>query len=566
MSATTEISATEDTVKSVLSRSYRFIVPEYQREYSWSEDQWQEFWSDLLNVVEGGGSHFLGSIVVVEKNTSIDQMNEYEVVDGQQRLTTISILLCTIRQYYDRSDRSNDADTLSDQYLFEKDDDFNPHQKIKLNELDNPQYRRVLNGNSPRQKESQIKKASEFFESKLLDLEENNVDDIRKHLLNSMSIVTIECDNQESAFRLFETLNDRGLELSAVDLMKNHLYKAADERSHINSEAIQRDWEAIIDDIRYELDDPYRFFIQYIFYAPEPEYNENISENTLYDRFKYLIDEEIPDSDLTIADYISRMADHVMLYLNIVNSEVDKYDNSTNKKVNELLSELDRIGYTQERTYLMGILSNIDTGTEVVRAIQMIESFVVRRRFTSSITGSDLNELYARICAESFRKENPLPYIRSILNDRAPTDDEFTASIMNNSFSRSQRTLYFLEKLESEYFQPNAILPPSGEIEHIAPRKSFTAKKYNKWTDYLDVGREEFDGYKDQLGNLTILEKKLNIQASDNPFEQKKERYVESNYKMPQQLCQYDIWDSTMIEQRTRQLANVATDVWNFDR
>jgi uncharacterized protein with ParB-like and HNH nuclease domain/transcriptional regulator with XRE-family HTH domain len=565
MSSATNISATEDTIDSVLSRSYRFVVPDYQRQYSWSKDQWQEFWNDLLGVVEEGGTHFLGSIVVVERNTSIDEINEYEVVDGQQRLTTISILLCVIRQYYDNIGRIGDAESLSDAYLFEKDNDFNPHQKIKLNSLDNPQYRRILNGNTPRQSDSKLREATEFFESKVVDLEDEEVDEIRKRMLESLTLVTIECNNQESAFRLFETLNDRGLELSEVDLMKNYLYKQSDSRAEINSEAIKRDWESIIDDIRYDLNDPYRFFVHYFLYQPEPIINTSISQHTLYDNFKDVIDNRIPESDLDLPGYISGMADDVHLYSDIVNAEIGKYDTSSNNRINDLLDELDRLGYTQERTYLMGVFSNLDSATEALRATKLIESFIVRRRFTSSITGSDLNELYAQICAEAFEREDPVSYIKGRLKNHAPSDDEFRAALSNHSFNRSDRTLFFLERLESEYFQPNSSPSTVGEIEHIAPRKSYTAKKYNKWAEYLQVGRDEFNRVKDQLGNLTILEQRLNIQAGDNPFVQKKEKYRQSNFKMSNKVAEEEDWSISRIDQRTRDLSKIATKVWDFN-
>ena len=564
MSVETGITATEDTVQRLLSRDYKFVVPEYQRQYSWQEDQWEEFWSDLQKI-SNQDTHFLGSIVVVEEQKGIDKKNELKIVDGQQRLTTISVLMCAIRDRHRKNGNESAVQGINNEFLFLMDNDYtNESQKLSLNSLDDEQYRRLVNNESMRESESNLKRAAEYFADKLSGFSDDDLSDLRKKLAQRMTLVTIQCDNQESAFRLFETLNDRGLELSATDLMKNHLYQKA-SRESLGYESIQNDWESIIDGIRYELNKPYRFFVHYLLYAPEPEVTKSISKNTLYNKFKELINKQIPNSEISIQTYIRRMADDVRLYLQIINAEVDKFDSKSNSRINRQLAKLSRLGYTQERTYLMGVFKHLDSATSVVRALELIESFIVRHRFTSSITGSSLNELYAEICSHAFSRDDPIAYIRSRLADVAPSDDEVEAALASNNFSRSDRTLFLLEGIEANYYRTGSSVVPSGEIEHIAPRQSFTAVKYNTWPDHLDVSKERFNEYKDRLGNLTILEKRLNISASDNPFSQKKAEYKESNYAMAQSLTEYDSWSVEEIRDRTERLASAATDIWSFE-
>lgn len=565
MSQSSQISATEDTVKSLLSRKYRYIVPEYQRQYSWEEEHWEDLWRDL-QVLEEGHTHFLGSVVFVERNTDFDELNEFEIVDGQQRLTTISILLCALREYYIQKDNEEAAKSIEDDYLFEQNDDFNDEQKIELNSLDQNQYRRLLQGNPPREDASNLRRAIEFFAEKISSLSEEEVETIRRKLLNSVTIVTIDCPSQESAFRLFETLNDRGLELSQIDLMKNHLYKKVQNDTSINAEAIKQDWESIIDNIRYEMDKPFRFFIHYFLFAPEPDISTNISQTILYDTFKELVDEKIPNSGVTIEGYLSKMAEDSVLYLNIINAEVSKFDSNSNERINNLLRGLDRLGYTQERTYLMGVISHLDSASKVTRAIKLIESYIIRQRFTDYITGSDVNELYAEICRDAFSRDDPVPYIQSQLRNKAPSDDELRVAFANNDFPRSQRTMFLLEGIESgSYRRGSSEKVPTGEIEHIIPRKAFTAKKYNSWQDYLSCGQGEFNEKKDKLGNLTILERRLNLEASDRPFDQKKEKYGGSDYEMAEEITNYDHWSIEKIEERTMEMANKAVDIWDFE-
>jgi uncharacterized protein with ParB-like and HNH nuclease domain len=565
MSPTREITATEDTVNGLLSRNYRYIVPEYQRQYSWDEEQWIDFWKDLQSINQGE-THFLGSVVFIEKQTEFDQLNQYEIVDGQQRLTTISIILCAIREYYQKEGNVEAAESINDDYLWEKDDNFNKNQKLELNKLDQAQYRRLLLGNPPREKESNIRRSIEFFANKISSLSSEDVDDIRKKLLNSVTLVTIDCPSQQSAFRLFETLNDRGLELSEVDLMKNYLYKKVVSDASINEEAIKQDWEDIIDSIRYDMKKPFRFFIHYLLFAPTPDISTNISQNTLYETFQELIDKDIPECEVTLEEYLSGMAKDAILYLNIMNAEVSKFDTASNNRINNLLSGLDRLGYTQERTYLMGLLYHLDSASEVIRGIKLIESHIIRQRFTKNVTGSDLNELYSEICRDAFTRDDPIKYIQNQLRSQAPSDDELEAAITGNDFPRNQRTLFLLERVESSQFRRSSRSQvPSGEIEHIIPRKAYSAKKYNKWQDYLDCGKSQFDENKDKLGNLTILEQRLNLEASDRPFEQKKSKYQASEYLMANEVVEHDEWSIDIVQERTKHLAEMVSKTWDFE-
>jgi hypothetical protein len=103
------------------------------------------------------------------------------------------------------------------------------------------------------------------------------------------------------------------------------------------------------------------------------------------------------------------------------------------------------------------------------------------------------------------------------------------------------------------------------EIEHIAPRKSFTADKYVSWGDYLDCGKETFEEYCNKIGNLTLLNQRMNARAQDKPFDQKKREYESSEFEMTQAITNIEYWSTDKIEERTKKLAEKAPEIWNFD-
>jgi uncharacterized protein with ParB-like and HNH nuclease domain len=467
-------------------------------------------------------------------------------------------------QYEERNE--DDLVNNIENFLWQRDMDDDRHQNLTLGKFDNEPYRELLKGEIPDDQQSQIKKAADFFSGKIRSCSYEEMDNLRKYLLSSMNLVMITCESEESAFRLFETLNDRGLELSAIDLMKNFLFKHASRDANIDYGNIRSNWESIISIIRYELDQPRRFFIHSLLSFEDPDIQDSITQYTLYDTFKNTIEEKIPSSDLTIELYLEKMADSASLYVDIVNATVDKYGEEANQKINSILDDLSNHGYTQERILLFRAFRDIENANKIIRILRLVETFIVRRRITDSITGSKVNELHAELCSEVFDQDNIVEYLKNRLSDRSPDDDIFVASIKNKDFTLNSQTLYYLKKVELNYYQNDSERSlSSGEIEHIAPRKAFTAKKYSPWPDYLATSEEEFDNYKDKIGNLTILEQRINAEAQNNPFEQKKEVYVESEFKMAQHLLEVDRWSLSMIQQRTEELAEAAGEIWNFE-
>jgi len=151
-----------------------------------------------------------------------------------------------------------------------------------------------------------------------------------------------------------------------------------------------------------------------------------------------------------------------------------------------------------------------------------------------------------------------------------PSDLEFENNFQERDFRNNDQTKYILDTFEKKHFMKNAAGKSIKErsevhIEHIAPTSSFTAKKYKKWADYLDIDKAGFENLKTRIGNLTLLEYKLNIRASNKPFLQKKKRYDESSFKMTEKIIEnYSEWKSADILKRTKKLSKIAVDIWSL--
>ncbi|WP_157964899.1 DUF262 domain-containing protein [Halorubrum sp. 48-1-W] len=336
------LSATEDTVEQVLTRNYRYTVPDYQRRYSWQEEQWAALWADL-NSIQENSTHFLGSVVLIERSGGLNELNKLEIVDGQQRIATITVVLSLMREKYYEMGESEQAEDIENKYLKKRDLDRNEYQNLTLSTFDNPDLKKVIERDYNKMDDGQLREAVQFYVKKLESLDVDKLDTLRKRLLASVTLVSIRCEGEQSAFRLFETLNDRGMELSSVDLMKNYTFSkaASASDSEISYEKIQEDWERLIKTLMPNMSQPSRFFRHYIMSAAEPDYDGDVSDYKLYDEYQKIVDSKLPDSGISLNEYVEELADKAELYAKILNHEIDMYDDDGNEAINSKLEDLE---------------------------------------------------------------------------------------------------------------------------------------------------------------------------------------------------------------------------------
>jgi hypothetical protein len=566
MSGSLGISANEDTVESVLSRNYRYTVPDYQRQYSWGEEQWRALWEDL-QALDDGETHFLGSIVVIERSEGLNKLDRLEIVDGQQRLATILTILSVMRQKYLDEGESGQSDAIRDEYLVEQDLDQQEYQNLTLSRYDNDSFSSILNCDFGQVENESLNEALEFYGSRIHGLSVEETDTLRKKLLSSVTLVTIECTEEQSAFRLFETLNDRGLELSSVDLMKNYIFSIAAQDDDVDYEAIKQSWQRTVDNTVPHLNKPSRFFRHYIMSAPAPDYPDDVSDYKLYSIFQDNIDSVRSSQDLTLETYIADIADQSELYIKIVNTDIDQFEHKGNEAINAKLTHLHYIKSVQARTLLLRIFREFDNPNKIEEALGVLERFLIRWKVANYATGGQLDRIYSEICSTVFDADDPVEEMADFFRGKYPSDAEFKAGIENKRVKLNERTKYILKRIEEERYGGTIDRLDQYDTEHIAPRSAFTATRHSAWVAALDTTQATFEQHRDRLGNLTLLESDKNIRASNNPFETKKSEYKASDVSMTRSVAEtYDDWNIDSIQQRTSELAEVAANIWSLEK
>lgn len=531
----------------------QFIVPVYQRRYLWGKDQWMDLWNDIQNI-EVGEDHFLGSIVVINPQHNIE-INQFEVVDGQQRLTTLSLLIAALRDSLIQSGGEQEVSIgealhgyLHCSTMFNKN-----LPKLIPGKLDRNDFDAIVDRKIKVMTDSNMYSAYHFFKGHFS--EQNDLVELAKTIIGSLKVVLIQVMSHKDAFRLFETLNDRGLSLSATDLIKNYILSKAARTSEDELDDIVETWDEIVELVGQL--DHLRFFRQVLLSKTDGVF----SFNKLYDRYKSLVDK----SD-SIVDLVDELKEYAVLYNQICTA------NTKYPSVNEKLRAINAIGAATSYTLLLKLLKNHVTEQQLVSILNLIETFALRRAICSWST-NNLDSIFNQLALNVPVDTRCVEYVKGVLTraDYIPSDADFVANLKTKNFRQDDQCKYILERIEDyhvNFSKEKSIANRSlVHIEHIMPKtiKSKSSKKeYGDWETYLGTDTALHDIHVNKIGNLTLLGSSLNISASNNPFEEKKKNYEQSSIIMTKQLADYPKWDISTIQERTDRLADIAVEIWRL--
>ena len=401
----------------LLDKNRAYKVPIYQRPYVWNEEQWQELYDDLLGLTDSD-VHFLGSVVVVTDLKTTAAVEYYQVVDGQQRLATILVWLAAVRDALKERGETELADYLTG-FLFitqYSDGQFTKIPKLTLGEFDNPLFQDILDGSSPDQNDSLLVKCYSYYRSKIEG-------DILSGLLNKISIVHINVFSHLNAFRLFDTLNDRGLELSSVDLVKNFLLMKVSGEREVFDEIVFL-WNEMFTRIRDK--DPVKFLRRYVL----SRFKGKVPEARLYEKIMIALAHAEPAD---IKAFTADLAEKAGVYDKIVRA------NFASDAVNRRLRDLHLVEVTPSYSLLLLVFSAFDgaghrvSEEDVCAILSAVEAFHIRWGISGRFTGN-LDQIYNAMCLELIGHD-PSQYREFIKNTLA--EELLESGIDDKTFARN---------------------------------------------------------------------------------------------------------------------------------
>ena len=549
------------TLNEFLTRQIKMNIPIYQRKYNWSLDECKQLFEDIISIGkdETRKSYFIGSIVVKKDSEELlDPLAEVTLIDGQQRITTITLIYCALCNYYKNIDERL-CRNIYGNYLVNH--DLDETNKLHLTKNDNESLKYIISI-IPTDKEFKLTPDNsiniynnyEFFKNQIND---ENVEIVIRGL-NKLIFISVVLDQEDNPQLIFESLNSTGLELNKNDLIRNYILMGLDTK-HQN-ELYENYWY----EIEHEFKNNEWFFDEFIRYYLSFESGRLPKRADVYKEFKNHansfenIDELVKDVH-KFAGYFSCI----------------RFGKEEDPELRDAFDSLAELDFNVTLPFLLSAYDdyqnsldnpNINlTRDEFIRIVKYVESYCLRRSICDIPTNS-MNKTFARLSKEINKQDYYNYFVAAMFEKdtykRFPANDEVQEKLLNqNMYSKRKilnHILIAIENTEGKEF----VSTENSTIEHIMPQNLT-----KEWEKELGPNHEEIHSiYLHTLGNLTLTP--YNSELGDKSFYDKKihkkHGFCKSKLSLNEGLCELDKWTDKEITDRTKQLSKKIINIWKY--
>ncbi len=562
------------TIQEILFSNLKFRIPRYQRPYAWGEDQVSEFWNDLNASEE---PFFLGSLIL--NYGTLNETGYIEIIDGQQRLLTITILSAVLRDIAQTIDPST-ADRYQRQDIAIEDRDGNQDFRILPGDTTQKFFKEYIQKEQPTKsiepatkEEQRIQKNYQFLYQRVIsEINRFNSNQEKLSYLNSLRrkvsdlvVIHIQIESEESAYEIFETTNARGVDLSVSDLIKNLIFRKIPPRdSHDFAKEVWQEIIANTETAETELKKFIRYFwiSRYAF----------VTEKRLFKAVKI----KIKDWNQLLQD----LWDDSELFLRLKKGERGEFnDLKHGSRIFRSIFAIRLMNVSQCYVLFLALLRNFEKlETDPTRVFETIEKFTFQYSVISKLPGNKVERLYAHAAIKienavqkplaKHRKAEVQRILAELENDlkkELPPWELFRKSFMELSYRSSKKRKilkYILAKIDAYYRSTDeeVINFDTVNIEHILPRNP------KAW----GLNKKDTKSYVDKLGNLTLLSTKINSKLQNKPLPEKMELLRKSSLPITKELVRMIEdnnlqWGEQQIIQRQEEMAKLAYEkIWKL--
>ena len=582
-----------------------YSVPDFQREYVWKHSNVEKLIDDIYYELYDSeqpiddSEYFLGSIVVFR-----DKDGTFQLIDGQQRMTTIYLIFCVLRDTIRKlGQESKVLDNLIAGVTpdLQTGEDVNKYRLSLHYDSDGAAFlEEVANGRTTALKRSNIVSSSveklsraietiQDFISNRFIAEARDLKKFSSMLTNNVKLIRIETPNLKNALKVFETINDRGVGLTPIDLLKNYLFISVSQKTDSNPtwQKLKGRWETLMKTLYKHQEEPIRFLRYYLMSHYDVNLHNNFPEEEIYDWFveqssKYSISNE----PLKFVDELIIASEHYCYFTQGKN---------TDGTDNQYLQNIKKLQGRYRQHFILLLAGRFLEKDLFSKLCYYVESLLFIYTITRSSRRKDVNLIrnfsqWSRELRRIRDGEELVDFINKYFHSEFEPlryDFESAFSELTDSNIAKFRLRYilakiaqFVEKEAYDNYKPLTwYLDQSIHIEHILPKS-----QNNELRQSFDKPKE-YDSYTKNIGNLTLLEKTLNSSIIDRSYEFKKDGYQQSQILITRalvsklnvgqntqlnrvieilELYPFVIWDSKTIEKRQKMLVNLAKKVWGF--
>jgi hypothetical protein len=552
------------TLRQLLGNGLTYRVPRFQRDYSWTQDEWEDLWQDIQETMRPGGelAHYMGYLVLQSQDN-----RSFDVIDGQQRLTTLSLLALAVLKCLqelaasgvDSEDNRRRVEQLRQSFIGYLDPvTLVPRTKLSLNRNNDAYYRdylvplQKLPQRGLRASEQLLRKAFEWLARQVGEqyARPQNGAELAKfldRLSDKLFFTVITVTDELNAFKVFETLNARGVRLSPTDLLKNYLFSVVYRESSHGQEidALERRWESLVGRLGGE---SFPDFLR----AHWNSRRRFVRESDLFKTIRT----ETPDKR-KVFDLLREMEQDIDVYVALSNPEDDLWSEEQRQSVRELRM----FSVRQPWPLLMAAFRAFNTQgmTELLRACSVI-SF--RYNVISSLVTNEQERTYNGVAQRIAAGElaSPAQVIRALSPIYVADDgfrQNFANKVLRTSAARNKQIVrYLLFALEAHLTgSVYDFDSPRYSLEHILPENPA-----GNWGQFSD---EQVEAAVYRLGNFVMLETKANRELGNRPFDEKRPVYAQSVLDLTRRIAEDNSeWTLDRLAERQRWMARQATGIW----
>ena len=536
----------------IMGNSKSYTIPRFQRDYSWEQTHLEELWQDIEQMLDSETQHFMGYLVF----QTLDGKS-FQVIDGQQRLTTISLLIVAALSHFQAMiNKGIDADhnqqrfdayqktylgvldtvTLKRSAKLTLNRHNNPHFSSLTKEMAIPTRRNIIETNR------KMNKAFEFFKEKLAVYAENGKELARviNGVTDGLMFTTITVKDDLNAYLVFETLNARGIQLSAPDLLKNYLLSTMAGNQQLDDSAFD-DFETQWENILRELGE--RNFTSFL------RSHIGMKDRLPYKKELYRVLKRQVTEANEVIPYLDGLGKNAPVYAALQNYQDDFW------------TEYDQGRYTAAKKDLEALcLFNVKTPLSLfIKILRWIAVISIRYNVIGNKSAKEQEIAYNKIANAIMHDEIDIDEVARKLKPVYPKDEQFHQDFIKKTMpsrQSSKKIMFLLRRIEQHLSDNNEEPSVNLSLEHVLP--------YNPEDHWQEIfGRENYEQAIDRLGNMAILPKNRN--PGQQPFEEKRQILRDSGYRINRHIAEYNEWNIESLLEHQKWLADQAKTVWRAD-
>lgn len=551
--------ARKGNIFEILNGNKQFLIPVYQRYYSWDIEQCRRLWNDIVDMQKRNkAGHFVGSIVNIAEQAMPTGVQKYMIIDGQQRMTTLTLLLLALRDYAIQhpEDTTINYRRIDNMLLKNEYEVGGERYKLLLTETDRDILIRLVESKPiPDGTKSRLIDNYKFFSGKIADRDLQPAEIYES--IGKLQIVNITLDRtMDDAQAIFESLNSTGKELSESDLIRNYVLMGLEpsEQTYVYEHL----WRPMEQLFVYETQDSVMdsFFRHYL----TMKLTRIPKQGRVYEEFKlYHLNCEFG----TIRELCQDLLNYAKFYTDIV------FKRSNNAELKRLYEDIVDLRMEVSYPFLLKVHNDCAEGTitedNLKEILRLCISYVLRRSICDIPTNS-MNKTFATL-RNSIRPDDYMNSVKAffVLQDtykEFPDNDKFMAAFMSRDIYTMRARNYILSRLEN-FGNKAPIIIENYTIEHIMPQNTSLSPE---WQHDLGVNWKEIQKtYIHTIGNLTLTA--YNSEMSDRPFMDKMNMpggFKESALRLNAYLVKLTEWNEDHIKERAQQLAAKAVQIWPY--